>query len=261
MVMTTQYEFQRRENKYLIHQALAQQLREECTYNMPGAEVRKYSIRSVYFDNEQWRCFCDQVVKRNPRFKVRFRQYGDSTGTFYPKGFLELKMKSGPYTMKQRFWIRPEWLNELEEPEVMEEIIRLNVGNRNLPAVYQSIMNVIRENVLRPVLEVRYTRLSFEDSEYRITLDSTLRFSALQNQMQHTMSKKDSLDPLFSILEVKTKDEQPEWLTDFRREYGIHKQSFSKYCFGVSLLYDPLKTLSEKKLSTINEMEHINAAA
>lgn len=237
--MAAQYEFQRKENKYLIHQSLADQLCNVCTHLMPTAEQRTYTIRSLYFDSQQWECFYDQVFKKLPRFKVRFRQYVESDN-YFSKGFLEMKLKAGSCTVKQRFWVYPQWLSQLENPEVIDEILRLNIGNKNFPKVYRSITTVMREHQLRPVLQVHYQRISFEDSSLRLTLDRGLQFSKVSGNLFGASFQRESVDESFSVLEVKTMAEPPEWLEEFRQQYGIRKQSFSKYCFGVSLLYDPL---------------------
>ncbi len=244
--MIIQYEFQRKENKYLIHTTLANVLREESHLYMPEAEYRQYRIRSIYFDSNNWNCFYDQVFKRLPRYKIRFRQYANAYG-YMPKGFLEMKLKTGPYTIKHRFRIRYEWLDFLNDPEVMDEIVRLNVGNRNLPKVYHTLTNIISGNKLQPVLQVEYDRSSFEASNLRITIDSNLRFSALSNHVTIVTEKKKT-GAFFSVLEIKSMNEQPEWLSVFRSHYGIRKRSFSKYCFGISLLYDPFtrNELTEK---------------
>ncbi|HOV99803.1 MAG TPA: polyphosphate polymerase domain-containing protein [Bacteroidota bacterium] len=231
--------FQRREDKYLIHQGIVLNILNAIHQNFSYTSRQHYNIASTYFDNSEWMCYLNHISKVEPRYKLRFRQYGDHEG-FFKKGFLEIKEKDALYTYKRRFRIHEDWIEDLSNENVIEGILDLNAASvsSSFPHTYQVIKHKIESDSLAPILRVEYDRISFEKSNpfLRITFDSKMKYQKYHERGQDSVSFNNE----FMIMEVKTIEEKPEWLIELFRRYSIRKKSFSKYAFGVSLLYTPL---------------------
>ncbi len=231
--------FQRREDKYLVHQGLCLNILNAIHQNFSYTSRQHYNIASTYFDNAEWMCYLNHIFKVEPRYKLRFRQYGDHEG-FFKKGFLEIKEKDALYTYKRRFRIHEEWIEDLSNENVIDGILDLNAASvsSSFPHTYQIIKNKIESDNLAPVLRVEYDRISFEKSDpfLRITFDSKLQFQKYNDRTTDSVSFNNE----FMIMEIKTiEEEKPEWLLELLRRYSIRKKSFSKYAVGVSLFYTP----------------------
>jgi len=241
--------FQRKEKKYLIHSGAMQIMLRECAGNMPGAPLQHYRIRSTYFDDENWQCYKAQIVKQVPRFKIRFRQYGNPGG-FNPKGFLEMKMKDGAITKKRRFWICAPWLNALSDENTADGIVALNAGITSdaLAETYQAITSHITFGSFQPVVQIEYQRVSLEDPQgkLRITFDTNLGFSATRPCRFVPRRERDGLPGDFVIMEVKSMEDAPDWLKETQRQLSVHPHAFSKYALAVSMIYEPLLPANEK---------------
>ncbi len=182
-----------------------------------GQRLNHY--RTLYFDTHEFDLYLLHVNGRAERYKVRSREYTDSC-----LSFLEVKHKTcRGRTIKERVrtsqpmtWMTPEaedWLQNV------------------LP--YEG-------RALEPKLWNTFTRLTLVNRRQceRVTLDVDLSFYAGDRVTY--------LDRL-AIAEVKL--EGPGHASPFlaqMRSQRIRPKGFSKYCIGVSLLYDQVKKNSLK---------------
>ena len=126
---------------------------------------RAFRYRSTYFDTAELRMFRDHVQQRRRRYKCRSREYVDSGLCTF-----EVKLK-GPRgrTIKHRMPYEPVRRNEVSEPALafLHDCVERSYGRP--PA-----------GVLRPALEVAYTRVTFAapGRNERLTCDFDVTFSA-----------------------------------------------------------------------------------
>ena len=170
--------------------------------------------RTQYFDTPDFELYHLHVNGRADRYKVRSREYTDSH-----RAFLEVKHKnSKERTIKERIPTAQPVVEMSEDTE--------NWLNGVFP--YDS-------RALEPKLWNTFTRLTLVSKAYceRVTLDLDLTFY-----------KGETLAQLSGIAIAELKMDANNRASPFMaqmRLQRIHPRGFSKYCIGVSLLYDDVK--------------------
>jgi hypothetical protein len=201
-----------------LYNALATLTPQYRVLDIRGVRLNRY--RTLYFDTTDFALFRQHHTGRRERFKVRTRSYVDSQ-----LSFLEVKHKVRQNrTVKNRIatpglltWVTPEadaFLNDYLpfDPEALE-----------------------------PKLWNEYTRITLvskRDCE-RLTLDLRLRFTGYED----SFAAGRSLDlPGLAIAEVKQDGlNRHSTFVSRMRELGVRPTGFSKYCAGVSMLFDEVK--------------------
>jgi hypothetical protein len=177
-----------------------------------GQRLNHY--RTLYFDTPEFELYNLHVNGRADRYKVRSREYTDSR-----QSFLEVKHKTNKdRTIKDRL-------------STAQPVIRMTLETENwLHGVFPYDSRALEAKIWNT-----FTRLTLVSKQYceRVTLDVDLTFYMNQRTA--------SLDGL-AIAEVKmdrSTGESP-FLAQMRAQ-KIHPRGFSKYCIGVSMLYDQVK--------------------
>jgi hypothetical protein len=186
-----------------------------------GCRLNHY--RTLYFDTPDFELYHLHVNERADRYKVRSREYTDSHTSF-----LEVKHK----TPKDR--------------TIKERIPTAKPVVKMTPEAENWLYTILpyKGRALEPKLWNTFTRVTLVSVHYceRVTLDVDLNF--------YTGEKVARLDNV-AIAEVKmdAANRVSPFLAQMRAQ-RIHPLGFSKYCIGVSLLYDRVKknTLKRKIL-------------
>ena len=187
--------------------------------------------RTLYFDAPDFELYHLHVNGRADRYKVRSREYTDSS-----LSFLEVKHKNSKgRTIKDRL--------STAQPVVQMTPEAENWLNGVFP--YDS-------RLLEPKMWNTFTRITLVSKQLceRVTLDVDLTVYSPYNagQIIHLNG--------IAIGEVKMEAEHctSPFLAQMRAQ-KIHPQGFSKYCIGVSMLYDQVKKNAVKpKLLWLNKM-------
>lgn len=170
--------------------------------------------RSLYFDTPGFDLYHLHVTGRAERYKVRSREYTDSQISF-----LEVKHKTRKdRTIKDRI-------------RTPRPVVEIDERTENWLAAFFPYASA----ELEPKLWNTFTRLTLVSKRYteRVTLDLDLTF--------YTGLKIARLGEIV-IAEVKMDSSiQALPFLDVMRALKIHPSGFSKYCIGVSLLYDQVK--------------------
>lgn len=177
-----------------------------------GQRLNHY--RTLYFDTPNFDLFNLHVNKRADCYKVRSREYTDSGDSF-----LEVKHK----TCKNRT-IK----NRIPTPKPITQMTLEAEDWLNNVLPYES-------RALEPKLWNTFTRITLASQERceRVTLDVDLAFFTAQNTVQ--------LEGI-AIAEVKMNAcHQPSPFLAQMQAQKLHPRGFSKYCIGVSMLYDQVK--------------------
>jgi len=177
-----------------------------------NVRVGRYETR--YYDDSSFTTYIQHHNGKGNRYKLRLRHYETSGETY-----LEVKKKSNKgSTEKQRMktsWPPAEFLPE--EERFLESTFPYD------------------RREFRPVLKTVYERstLVSTESPERITFDTAVQFSNGKQNISY---------PGLVVGEVKRKQGAKNSPAQRAlRSMGIPERSFSKYCIGVSLLYDQLK--------------------
>lgn len=172
---------------------------------------------SRYYDTEEFKFYLDHHNGRMNRYKVRLRRYTDCL-----LHFLEVKYKDNKgRTRKKRM--------EIPAEDFEKEF--LSAGE--LKYVHKRMG--YDPGTLNPVVRIEYSRIALvnRDMKERATIDLFLTFKA-----------NDRTAEFHHIVIAEVKQDGLSMSSDFIRlmgETGIHQVRFSKYCFGINMLYPQLK--------------------
>lgn len=201
-----------------------------------GQRLNHY--RTLYFDTPRFDLYTKHVNGSTHRYKVRSREYTDSH-----RSFLEVKHKTGKQrTIKERI--------RTEQP-----VLKLGLDHEHwLQGVFPYDSRSLQPKLWNTF--IRITLVSKRCCE-RVTLDTDLAFYA-----------DDHVVPLerLAVAEVK-RDENREGsaFLALMHSQHIHPQGFSKYCLGISLLYDQVKKNAMKprilKIEKMTQGAFINERA
>ena len=228
--------FSRREQKYLITQWQYLQLVENILpYMRPdkyGVEGR-YSVTSLYFDNDDQDIYFETKNKLKYRQKLRLRVYDDTdrNGT----AFFEVKQKHNKVVNKRRL-VMPlseayRYLNN-----DAEELSSYETSNGQ---VLKEIDHFKRFYDLQPEMIVSYNRHAFHgvtDPELRITFDLDLKCRNEDLALENGSYGHNFIDENLVVLEVKVNDSVPLWLTRHLQDLDCEQRSASKFCTSTELL-------------------------
>lgn len=193
-----------------ILQALTDQYQ---ALDIQGTRLNHY--QTLYFDTPDFALYRQHHNGVRARYKVRMREYVDSDLTYW-----EVKCKTNQErTVKAR-------LKSPEETDDLEQQVTEFIG-AHVP---------VSADELEPKLWNKFMRITLVSKHFpeRLTLDMGLEFG--WGDASVTL-------PGIAVAEVKQERSSPH--SDFvqqMRRLGIRPASFSKYCAGVCLLYDGVKT-------------------
>jgi SPX domain protein involved in polyphosphate accumulation len=185
-------------------------------------------VNNIYFDDNNFSFYSQNYDGIRDRIKYRIRWYGKLNANI-EKPVLELKIKRGMLGYKKRFQLRSLLLGENN----IFETIQSSIVNSNLPDEVK-----FRLSFLKPVLINRYQRKYFQsiiNPEYRLTLDSELRFmSPGFNECHNTNSTLWYGDP---IIELKYDQHLDKHISSITNDFDFRLSRFSKYVVGIKTLY------------------------
>lgn len=202
--------------------------------------VRLNRYHTVYFDEQDFTFYKQHHNKRANRYKVRARQYVDTNLAFF-----EVKHKTNK---KRTIKTRLPLADGIDNPDTDIDAFIDAFVEHHVP---------VCSNHLEPKLWNDYLRLTLVGKMHpeRVTIDLDLSFGHDQSQVNL---------PGFAIAEVKQAHfSQTSAFIRQMRQRGIRQISFSKYCAGVSLLYEGLKSNNFKpvmrKIQQLLQQEAGNA--
>ena len=180
-----------------------------------------YTIRSLYFDDYNNRCYYENINGTDPREKFRIRIYnGDSSFIR-----LELKKKERGKTKKISC-------------SLTEELCRAVMRGENLPidavdsAVYRKFCLQQNTRLLGPKVIVEYDRIPFvyPDGNVRVTFDLHIRSSdRIQNFLDKEIVSRTIMPNNQHILEVKFDEYLPDFIYQSVQVEKLRQTAFSKY--------------------------------
>ncbi|OFY18502.1 MAG: hypothetical protein A2X02_07775 [Bacteroidetes bacterium GWF2_29_10] len=175
---------------------------------------------TLYFDTHNFKLYTDHQNGRLNRYKVRYRKYINSNVTFF-----EIKFKNNKKrTIKDR---------------LKQENIEYSI-NQDTAKLIDS-KTCLNKNELEPKIWVNYQRITLVNNNLKERLTIDLNLSFLSDDKYKDF-------PKLVIAELKQGKHENSHFIKIMREHSIHKQSISKYCLGVSSLFDNVKKNNIKPL-------------
>lgn len=225
--------FNRYEKKYLLDSKTFERLERMLEGYMELDGYNKncctYPITNLYYDTADSYLIRTSLAKPAYKEKLRIRAYGIPDAD--SKVFVEIKKKVAGLTNKRRsaisladaypFLQTGELPYSRPEPYMNEQVLR-------------EIEYLLGRHQLRPALYLAYDRRAYfgvGEHDLRISFDRNLRSRRTELQMELG----DFGDPLLRddvwLMEVKSSQSLPIWLTRMLSELEVYPTGFSKYGF------------------------------
>lgn len=228
----TQEIINRQEYKYIVtretYYKLVESLKRKLQADTHGNSEGLYTVFSLYYDTENDGFFHETINDHPFRQKLRLRSYQSLRPNCL--AFLEIKKKYRKFVNKRRI------------PLNLEGALSLLNGERSVDYFKPFDLNhqIIQEIIflrdyysLRAKVMVHYQRQAFigsDDSNLRVTFDWDLRKWDVPFSLEE-MSNGDQFFPNgYLVLEVKTSNCLPLWLSRLLSDLHCYKQRYSKYC-------------------------------
>ena len=215
----------RHELKYQVTTAQLQMLKSRITHLVPldshVGEAGSYSIRSLYFDDRENRCFYENENGTDPREKFRIRIYNASTSRIS----LECKRKERGKTHKTSCPLTEEQTRALMSGKILPDI-----GQQ--PPLLRKLTLQMMTRQLKPVVIVEYERIPYvyPNGNVRITLDTNITSSS---EVELFLEEKIPCRPVLPVgqqlLEVKYDEYLPDFIYRSLQLDSLRQTAFSKY--------------------------------
>ncbi len=221
MAEKVNYVFERTEKKYLIQQDTLDKFLAAIGPHVEKDKYGEYTICNVYYDTASDELIRHSLEKPVYKEKMRLRSYG--TPKPDTKVFLEIKKKFKGVVYKRRISLPYEaamrYLEHGEKPDIDSQILR-------------EIDYFIRFYQPKPKLYLAYDRIAFsgiEKKDLRITIDQRIRSRRENVKLDAGDDGELLLEGQQYLVEIKTIDVFPLWLTEILTELEMFPTSFSKY--------------------------------
>ncbi|MBQ3546073.1 MAG: polyphosphate polymerase domain-containing protein [Lachnospiraceae bacterium] len=221
--------FNRVEKKYLIdadtYERFCQAIEPYMNYDKHCVDGAFYSINNIYYDTDTDELIRRSIDKPPYKEKLRLRSYG--VPELEDKVWLEIKKKFKGIVNKRRTLIRLYRAYDFVE----KGIIPKASGYLN-EQVVKELKYFIDFYNPKPKLFLKYDRIAMfgkEDSELRITFDTNITTRRYDLRLEAGQHGEKLLEEDMILMEIKTIDSLPLWLTNILTNFEIKSNSFSKY--------------------------------
>ncbi len=215
------FRFERIEKKFWMTREQFEKLSECLVANMRKNEYGLSEICNIYYDTPDFSLIRNSIERPLFKEKIRLRSYGipnDDTPVF-----VEIKKKLNGIGYKRR----------IKVPYC--DALRLMKGNRvfsSQPQIENEILDFINRYHPEPQVYLTYKRIALsgkEDSDFRVTIDTDLRYKLYDEQTPLSNDGNYIMDDSSMILmEIKSSSAIPEWLLSEMSRLKIYQAPFSK---------------------------------
>ena len=205
-----------------LQQLLTMALKDYYIQEIDGERNLEYD--TTYFDTRGFDMYCEHQHGHANRQKIRFRTYCISG-----LQFMEVKTKNNHgRTKKKRMEVTDMNLRDKEKRQFLSEHLRYDAGS------------------LQPALNNHFSRITLVNraKTERLTIDSSLRFHNLQNDLMLDMGD-------LVIIELKRDGQVFSPVLEMLHQLHIHPHGFSKYCMGSALTCQHLLPVNRFKTKLI----------
>lgn len=194
-----------------------------------------YDVSSLYHDSADLTCYRAKLDGVNYRRKLRIRSYGLVEPGTNPKVMVEIKQRINRTTQKRRLA-----LPLSDAYALCDGDLGYTLSDALDQATAEEIMFLVGSLQLSPKCVISYRRRALMGSQYepglRVTFDEHLRVSDASHGLTRGAEQRLFLPPDRFILEVKTNDVMPLWITRLLAAHSVNVVRYSKYCAGMEQL-------------------------
>lgn len=185
----------------------------------------RYFVRSLYFDSFSLNAYSEKIEGVSDRIKLRIRVYGKALDSTDVVSF-EIKTKRCDQIIKYSSQLSPENYKKYLEDKLSIEYDPVLEEFERLRRLYH----------LEGVVLVDYKRDAFfskEQKDVRITFDHDVRTASSKKLFPDKKTIFRCNEPSVVIMEIKTRDNYPKWLSDVSKRFGLDQRPNSKYAYGI----------------------------
>lgn len=220
-----EYQQMRHELKYLVSSGEVLMIKNRIDHLLQKDQhvkrIGAYTIRSLYFDDYENRCFYENENGTDPREKFRIRIYNGSAD----KITLECKRKERGKTLKTSCPLTEEQTRMLMAGKPIPDIA-------NQPEVLRKLTLQMLTRQMRPMVIVEYDRIPYvyKNGNVRITLDTNIASSKeISRFLDETIPKRPVMPTGQQLLEVKYDEYLPDFIYRNLQLHSLQQTAFSKY--------------------------------
>lgn len=225
------YTFQRFEKKFLltaeqVERLIPKLIEHGMEYDKYCVGGKLYTIYNIYFDDDT-----SSVIRRSiskPKFKEKFRMRSYVVPvTGEEKVFLEIKRKVKKTVLKRRAV-----LTYNQALAYLKDGTRPDTDDYNKTRMFNELDNYFSRNKVRPAIYLSYERVAFfhsVDKDFRITFDRNITSRRYDLDLAKGSYGEQLLHENERLMEVKSTQALPLWLSDILAEEKIYMSGFSKY--------------------------------
>ncbi len=242
--------FNRYELKYVVDAAVRDRLLPQLSLHMSpdreGSEDGTYRVNSLYHDTFDLRCYRAKLDGLNYRRKLRIRRYGSMEAGLEPVVMVEIKQRINRTTQKRRIAM------PLEDAYALcDGRLDPSFSDPLDQSVAEEVSYLVGSLQLGPKCVISYRRRALVGSRYepglRVTFDEDLQVSDASRGVEEGAERYRFLPADKTILEVKTNDVVPIWLSRLLAAHACTLSRYSKYCAGIAHLRGPVRHARAEK--------------
>jgi SPX domain protein involved in polyphosphate accumulation len=195
-----------------------------------------YRLLSLYYDSPGLDFFWAKVDGLKFRRKLRQRIYLDSRDEAPRSCMVEIKQRTNRTVQKRRLELPMDTADALCAGRIgVDALGRLDELDRE---VASEVSYLVAAMQLRPAAITAYRRLAFVGNRYessvRITFDMELTGRVRDLTLKHSAPNFSLLGQDYCVLEVKSDETVPNWVTSLLARNGCQMQRMSKYCAAIA---------------------------
>ncbi len=198
------------------------------------APAHKYLVRSLYFDTFDYQTYYEKLSGNYSRIKYRIRTYASSLDANSVIR-VELKVRQGEKTIKYGDFI---------SPSNFQTFMQTRHFYSTNPVLIEFERYTLTR-ILQPRLLVEYRREGFttrDPGSVRVTFDHQVH-SAQAKMLFPPKPFFHKHNASLVVLEIKHRDQQPDWIKAIIQHHGLKIVANSKYCQGIEITQPNLVNL------------------
>jgi len=244
--------FNRCECKFLLNDIqfhnIENQLKDYMELDKYNKNNEFYTISNIYYDTDDNQLIRNSLSKPKYKEKLRLRAYGVPEPD--QKVFLEIKKKVCGLVNKRRTTLRL-----MEAYDFVNTGIQPELKSYMNKQVLNEIGYILKIYELKPKLYLAYDREAMfckDNHNLRITFDKNIRTRRHDLKLEMGDYGENLLNEGQWLMEIKTENSIPLWLTKLLSDNKVFKTSFSKYGteYKEMLLRDRISKGEEKTCLT-----------
>lgn len=221
--MSYQNVFSRHELKYLITKEQKEIIIQETKENMKLDDYGRTIIQNLYFDTDNYRLIRHSIEKPLYKEKLRMRSYRKIIND-NDTVFVEMKKKYDSIVYKRRM--------EMPYNEAYMWLCNKKKVSKDTQIIKELEYFIQYYETLKPHVYIAYEREAYignKERDFRVTFDENILWRQEKLSLKEEIYGNSIIDKDYVLMEIKTSESIPLWMTNILTKEKIYKVPFSKY--------------------------------